>query len=382
MSSLEFLVLQEDQSSFARAGLLVTPRGVIPTPAFMPVGTAATVKALLPEQVREAGYGLILANTYHLAVRPGVDLIARHGGLHNFMGWPGAILTDSGGFQVYSLARLRRITADGVEFRSHVDGSLFFFTPEDVIRMQEALGSDIAMVLDVCPPADAPPSKHLEAVELTTEWARRSLSARSRQDQAVFGIVQGGLDLSLRLQHLSLIAALPFEGIAIGGLSVGEPFDERRKVLRALAPHLPKDRPRYLMGVGTPRDLIEGVLNGIDLFDCVFPTRAGRNGLLFTSEGRLQIKNAAFRDDISPLDPECHCPVCSRFSRAYLRHLYTSREILASVLNSLHNLHYFSSLMARIRKAILDGNLMAVAKDIEARYPATDGGSDARVDFE
>lgn len=374
-----FRIVATDKDSRARVGRLTTPHGEIETPAFMPVGTAGTVKGVLTEQVRAAGYGLILANTYHLALRPGVEVVARHGGLHRFMNWDGAILTDSGGFQVFSLGRGRtgrmrppRVTDQGVVFQSHVDGALVEFTPEGVVAMQEAFGSDIAMVLDVCPPSTAPLEEVVRAMDVTTRWARRSIEARSRPDQALFGIVQGGLDLDLRGRHAAEIVALPFEGFAIGGLSVGEPLERRLPVLQATASWLPEDRPRYLMGVGTPQDLIQAALAGVDLADCVFPTRAGRNGLLFTSQGRLSIRHAACRNDLSPADPECDCPTCRSYTRAYLRHLTLSNEILASVLNTLHNLHFFSRLMARVRDAIRAGTLRDLAAEVGNAYPLGD----------
>jgi len=376
-----FRVIATDPGSAARVGLLTTPHAQIETPAFMPVGTAATVKGLTVEQVRAAGYRLILANTYHLAMRPGVEVVARHGGLHRFMNWDGAILTDSGGFQVYSLARLRRIEPDRVVFQSHLDGSTHEFTPERVIAMQEALGSDIAMVLDVCPPATAARGEIEEAVQVTTRWAARSIAARTRGDQAVFGIVQGGLDLALRREHAVAISGMPFDGVAIGGLSVGEPFSARVPVVEATASWLPKDRPRYLMGVGTPLDLVFAALAGVDLADCVFPTRAGRNGLLFTSRGRLNIRNAIHREDLGPADPDCDCPTCRGYTRAYLRHLTVSNEILACVLNTLHNLHFFSRLMAQIRDAIRLGTLRRLAEEVSRSYPedpdAADRGADS-----
>lgn len=368
-NGFRFKVLDRDGGSSARLGRLETPHGGIDTPAFMPVGTQGTVKGVLPEQVRDAGFGLILGNTYHLSLRPGADTIARHGGLHDFMGWDGGILTDSGGFQVYSLANLRKITDQGVSFRSHIDGSLHEFTPESVIGIQESLGSDIAMVLDVCPPSRASMDELERAVEVTTDWAQRSVAARSRKDQAVFGIVQGGLDQTLRAQHARTIGSLPFEGVAIGGLSVGEPPSEMYPVTRSTAALLPEDKPRYLMGVGMPVDLVRCVMAGIDLFDCVFPTRAARNGLLLTSEGRLVIKHARFREDLDPPDPQCACPTCSRYSRAYLRHLFAGGEILSSVLCTIHNLHFYAGLMVRIREAAAQGTLESLAREVETAYP-------------
>ncbi len=372
-----FEVRHRDARTAARLGTLTTPHGSIETPAFMPVGTQGTVKGLLPAQVRDAGFGLILGNTYHLALRPGPDVVARHGGLHRFMDWDGSILTDSGGFQVYSLAALRKVGEGGATFRSHLDGSLHEFTPENVIATQEALGSDIAMVLDVCPPSTSGRDELEHALDLTTRWAQRAVAARKRGDQAVFGIVQGGLDLDLRRQHAAAIRALPFEGIAIGGLSVGEPPDKMYPVAAATAAVLPEDRPRYLMGVGMPPDLPRCVMGGIDMFDCVFPTRAGRNGLLLTRRGRLVIKNAQYRDDLSPPDPECGCPVCTRYTRAYLRHLFVAKEILAAVLNTMHNLHFYGELMRRVRAAIVDGTLPELAAELEAAYPRDEAEGDS-----
>lgn len=367
-----FQVQRRDPGSAARLGSLTTPHGTIRTPAFMPVGTQGTVKGLLPGTVRDMGFGLILGNTYHLALRPGPEVIAAHGGLHRFMDWDGAILTDSGGFQVYSLASLRRINADGATFRSHIDGSLHEFTPERVVAIQEALGSDIAMVLDVCPPSTADRAEIDRALELTTAWAERTISARRRADQAVFGIVQGGLDLDLRRRHAAAITALPFEGFAIGGLSVGEAPADMYRVAGATAAVLPADKPRYLMGVGMPADFARCVLGGVDLFDCVFPTRAGRTGLLMTSRGRVVIKNSAYKDDLGPLDPECDCIACTRYSRAYLRHLFLAKEILASVLNTWHNLHFYARLMDRIRAAVADGSLPELAARMDALFAAPD----------
>lgn len=363
-----FQVLGLDPATAARRGRLATPHGVIETPAFMPVGTQATVKAMLPENVAAAGYGLILCNTYHLMLRPGPEIVRKHGGLHGFMKWDGAILTDSGGFQVFSLSDLRKIRPEGVTFKSHLDGSRHELSPERAIAIEEALGSDIAMALDVCPPSTAGRDEVERALELTTLWAGRCLQARTRPQQAVFGIVQGGLDLELRRQHAAAISALPFEGFAIGGLSVGEPPESMYPVVDATAPLLPAEKPRYLMGVGTPRDLVRCAMAGVDMFDCVFPTRAGRTGLLFTSRGRLIIKNACHREDLSPPDPECGCPTCSRFSRAYLRHLFTAGEILASVLITTHNLHYLFGLMAEVRDAIGKGTLPSILARVEAAY--------------
>lgn len=369
-----FEVRHRDTRTAARLATLTTSHGTIETPAFMPVGTQGTVKGLLPAQVRDAGFNLILGNTYHLALRPGPEVIRLHGGLHRFMNWDGAILTDSGGFQVYSLAALRKVGEGGASFRSHLDGSLHEFTPESVIGIEEALGSDIAMVLDVCPPSTSGRDELERALDLTTRWAGRAIAARRRGDQAVFGIVQGGLDLELRRQHAAAIAALPFEGLAIGGLSVGEPPERMYPVAAATAAVLPGDRPRYLMGVGMPPDLPRCVMGGIDMFDCVFPTRAGRNGLLLTNRGRVVIKNAQYREDLSPPDPDCDCPVCTRYTLAYLRHLFVAKEILASILNTLHNLHFYARLMQRVRAAVADGALPELADELDAAYPRDEAG--------
>lgn len=375
--NFSFTIEYRDSLSAARAGRITTPHGTVETPAFMPVGTLGTIKAALPEQVIQAGYSLILANTYHLVLRPGIDVVAKHGGLHRFMNWPRAILTDSGGFQIFSLGRKPhkerkvrppKVTEENVTFQSHIDGSFITFTPEQALKFQEALGSDVAMVLDVCPPSHANRQELERAVEITTLWAKRSIEVRSKPDQAVFGIVQGGLDLELRRQHAQALAALDFEGFAVGGLSVGESLEERLPVMAFTASCLPEEKPRYLMGVGTPYDLVEAALKGYDLADCVFPTRAARNGLLFTSTGRVNIRNACYREDLSPADRDCSCPTCRSYTRAYLRHLSLSNEILSSILNTLHNLHFFSRLMAQIRQAIKAGTLVKLAQQIKEKY--------------
>ena len=368
----KFEVLMTDKRTGARRGRLHTPHGTVETPCFMPVGTLGTVKGMLPENVAAPGFGLILGNTYHLALRPGPDIVAAHGGLHRFMGWNGAILTDSGGFQVFSLSDRRKLSDRGVAFKSHINGDRIEFTPESVIDIQEKLGSDIAMVLDVCPPSTAAVGELDRALELTTQWAGRCVNARTRADQAVFGIVQGGLDVERRVQHATALRNLDFEGFAIGGLSVGEPPHQTYPVAAATAAALPHDKPRYLMGVGMPADLPNCVAGGVDMFDCVFPTRCGRNGTYLTTIGRLNIKNTKYRDDLSPIDPGCDCPVCSRFSAAYLRHLYVSGEILSNVLNTTHNLHYYWRLMADVRAAVENGTLpelVAKTNDIHGRDP-------------
>jgi len=368
----KFEVLMTDARTGARRGRLHTPHGTVETPCFMPVGTLGTVKGMLPENVAAPGFGLILGNTYHLALRPGPDIVAAHGGLHRFMGWNGAILTDSGGFQVFSLSDRRKLSDHGVAFKSHINGDKIEFTPESVIGIQEKLGSDIAMVLDVCPPSTAAAAELDRALELTTQWAGRCVNARTRADQAVFGIVQGGLDVERRIQHATALKNLDFEGFAIGGLSVGEPPHQTYPVAAATAAALPHDKPRYLMGVGMPADLPNCVAGGVDMFDCVFPTRCGRNGTYLTTIGRLNIKNTKYRDDLSPIDPGCDCPVCSQFSAAYLRHLYVSGEILSNVLNTTHNLHYYWRLMAEVRAAVENGTLpelIAKTNDIHGRDP-------------
>jgi queuine tRNA-ribosyltransferase len=352
---LAFEVVARDPGSEARAGVLHTRRGRVETPVFMPVGTAATVKALDPQEVEALGYRLILGNTYHLMLRPGAELVRRSGGLHGFMAWPHAILTDSGGFQVWSLAHRRKILEEGVRFRSHIDGDLHLLTPERAIEIQEALGADIMMALDECPDHDAAPAYLDASLARTSRWADRCLAARSPAGGALFGIVQGALDVPRRLAHLEELAARPFDGLALGGLSVGEGPERMDELLGQVVPCMPAGRPRYLMGVGSPRDLLRGVLHGVDMFDCVLPTRNARNGALFTWQGPIQIRNAAHAQDLGPIDPTCGCSTCRRFSRAYLRHLFLADEILAMRLNTLHNLFFIHELMGRLRAAIRAG---------------------------
>ncbi len=350
MPALSFSVLARDGR--ARTGRLVTPHGEVETPVFMPVGTAGAVKAVLHRDVREIGARILLANTYHLMLRPGDELVASLGGLHGFTGWDGPFLTDSGGYQVFSLASLRRIDEEGVRFRSHIDGAAHLLTPERSIEIQARLGADIAMAFDECPPGDAPRGAIAEATARTTRWARRCRQAHGREDQWLFGIVQGGVDMDLREQSARELMEMDFPGYAVGGLSVGEPREDRDRVLEGLEPILPTDRPRYLMGVGTPEDVIESVARGIDMFDCVLPTRNARNGQLFTSRGRLSIRNARFRDDPRPPDPECPCPTCRTASRAYLRHLHLSGEMTAATLMSVHNLFFYLDMMEGLRQSI------------------------------
>jgi len=336
----------------ARLGEVTTAHGTFPTPIFMPVGTQATVKAVTPRDLKDAGAGIILGNTYHLFLRPGHELIRELGGLHRFMAWDGPILTDSGGFQIFSLKDLAKISEEGAGFKSHIDGSKLFLSPESAIKVQEALGSDIMMALDTCIPYPADYDTAARATELTGRWAARCRKAHKNQDLLLFGIVQGGMFPELRKQAAGELIDIGFDGYAIGGVSVGEPTDEMREMTRVSAALLPRDYPVYLMGVGTPEDLVESVFFGVDMFDCVMPTRNARNGMLFTEQGRIVIKNARFRDDSRPVDEACDCYACRNFSRAYLRHLYVCREILASYLNTVHNLRYYLRLMEGIRQAI------------------------------
>ncbi len=352
MGFFHFQLLKKSKKSMARLGIIRTPRGVIHTPAFMPVGTQATVKTLTPEEVSDLGAEIILSNTYHLYLRPGTEIINKAGGLHRFMNWQGPILTDSGGFQVFSLGSLRRITDDGVHFRSHLDGSPHFISPEKSMEIQAVLGSDIAMAFDVCAPFPCSYEEALEAVERTTRWAERSLKAPHAPGQVVFGIVQGSVYPELRERSAREITALDFPGYAVGGLSVGEPKVIMYEVLEKTTPLLPEDRPRYLMGVGTADCLWEGVARGIDLFDCVLPTRIARNGTALTSKGKVVVRNAEFADDFSPIDADCGCYTCRNYSRAYLRHLFKAEEILGHRLLTIHNLYFTLGVMAEIRQAI------------------------------
>lgn len=348
-----FELIHVDAQTGARAGVLHTAHGDVQTPVYCPVGTQATVKSLDPRDLAELGTPMILGNTYHLYLRPGADLIERLGGLHAFMGWHGPILTDSGGFQVFSLRDLRSVDDDGVTFRSHIDGSQHRFTPESVVCIQEQLGSDIAMVLDECAePTDY--SYNVEALRRTHLWAERCLRAHTREDQALFGIVQGGIFENLRTESAEHLTRLDFPGYAIGGLSVGESKADMCRILRMLAPLLPATKPRYLMGVGSPEDIVQCVGLGIDMFDCVLATRLARNGAVFTPEGRLNLRNAQFREDPRPIQADCTCYTCRTFSRSYLRHLIISKEILAARLNTIHNLAFMLNLARAARRAILE----------------------------
>jgi queuine tRNA-ribosyltransferase len=345
----------EAQSGLARAGAFQTAHGTVATPAFMPVGTQAAVKSVSAQELAATGAQMIICNTYHLWLRPGAELIASLGGLHAFMGWSKAIATDSGGFQAFSLAERVKLSEAGFEFSSHLDGSRHWLTPEESMRVQGLLGSDIALQLDVCPPGTAPRAELVAATQRTTRWAARCLAAR-KPGQALFAIVQGGTDVDLRLAHAAELAALPVDGIALGGFSVGEPNADMHATLARVVPHVDAARPRYLMGVGTPADLVRAIGVGIDIFDCVMPTRNARNGQVFTRSGKLVIKNARYRDDPLPLEPGCACPACSSgASRAYLRHLFVANEILAHRWLTLHNLHYYATLVREARAAIVAG---------------------------
>ena len=358
----------------ARSGTLTTAHGEFQTPAFMPVGTQGTVKGVTPKQLEELGAEIILSNTYHLELRPGSELIRDLGGLHKFMGWKGPILTDSGGYQVFSLSKLRRISEQGVEFQSHVDGSPIFFSPERVIEIQENLGVDIMMVLDECLPFPCDEARARESLELTQRWAERSLRARKREGSLMFGIAQGGMHPELRKIACSELMSLEFDGYAIGGVSVGEPPEVMLELTQLCCSILPKEKIRYLMGVGTPSDIVQAVARGVDMFDCVIPTSSARFGRLFTLDGHLNIRNSQYRRDESPIDAECDCYCCSNFSRAYLSHLVHAKEILASELASLHNLRFYQRLMAGIRDAVRRGTFSKFSHDFLERYkPESDG---------
>lgn len=339
----------------ARLGRMTTARGVVDTPAFMPVATYGSVKGILPSQLAELGATILIANAYHLSIRPGVETVAALGGLHRLLAWPGPVVTDSGGFQVMSLGELVRIDDEGLRFRSHVDGRAGVLRPEDSVAAQEALGVDVAMSLDECPPAGAPAAAQARAVARTNAWAARGAAARRRPETALFGIVQGGLDPALRAEALRGLRAIGFDGYAVGGLSVGEPPEETARVAAAVAPLLPEDRPRYLMGVGTPSDLLRFAAMGYDLFDCVLPTRNGRNGTLFTRQGKLMIRNAVHARDPRPVEEGCACYTCRHFSRGTLRHLVMAREMLGAQLATLHNLHFYLHLMREIRASLAEG---------------------------
>lgn len=340
------------RSGKARRGRLDFERGGVETPAFMPVGTYGTVKAMTPEELKEIGTQIILGNTFHLMLRPGTDIIKKHGGLHGFMHWDSPILTDSGGFQVFSLAKMRKISEEGVTFNSPVDGSKVHLTPEVSMRIQADLGSDIVMIFDECTPFPATHQKAKDSMQLSLRWAKRSKHAHAANPSALFAIVQGGMYEDLRKESANTLTDMGFDGYAIGGLSVGEPADNRNAILDDCIPHLPEDKPRYLMGVGKPQDLVEGVRRGIDMFDCVIPTRNARTGYLYTNSGILKIRNARYAGDTAPIDENCGCYSCKNYSRAYLRHLDKCKEILGARLNTIHNLYYFQQLMQSIRTAL------------------------------
>jgi queuine tRNA-ribosyltransferase len=362
-----FTIKHRSSECGGRHGRLVTRHGVVQTPIFMPVGTQASVKAVTVENLKEMGAQIILGNTYHLFIRPGHKLIERFGGLHGFMNWDRPILTDSGGFQIFSLKELATISEEGAAFRSHLDGSRLFLSPEDAVAVQEALGSDVMMCLDTCIPFPADRKETAEATALTGRWARRCREAHRNREQLLFGITQGGMYPELRRQSAETLVEIGFDGYAIGGLSVGESKHQMHDMIEATVAHLPADQPVYLMGVGTPEDLVEGVWRGVDMFDCVMPTRNARNGTMFTAGGKVVIKNSGYREDERPLDERCGCYTCRNYSRAYLRHLFVSREILAYHLNTIHNLFYYINLMKEIRKAIENDCLAAFRDDFYGR---------------
>lgn len=367
MTRFRFELLGDDGATAARLGRLHTAHGTVETPVFMPVGTLGTVKGLTPAQLEEIGARIILGNTYHLYLRPGMEVVSALGGLHRMAAWPHPILTDSGGFQVFSLRHRARIEEHGVTFASHIDGSPHLLTPEDAIRIQETLGSDIMMAFDECPPAGAPVGAVNRAMERTSRWARRCLAARTREDNALFGIVQGGIDGELRRRSAADLTTLPFEGFALGGLSVGEAREATWDSVAAAAPLLPTAKPRYLMGVGTPEDLLVCVGLGIDMFDCVLPTRHARNARIMTADGDFNLRNAKFRLDDRALDPGCSCYCCKNFSRGYLRHLHKANEVLFNTLASLHNVYYLIDLMRGAREAIAAGSYVAYKRELLAR---------------
>ncbi len=366
--AITYELIKRCSKTGARAGRIHTPHGVFDTPIFMPVGTQATVKAMSPDELKAMGAGIILSNTYHLYLRPGHDLVAEAGGLHRFMQWDRAILTDSGGFQVFSLGPLRKITEDGVTFRSHIDGSKHFLSPEKATEVQMALGADIIMAFDECVPYPAEHEYARQSTERTTRWAERCRKAHTRKDQALFGIVQGGMYKDLRTMSARDLVSLDFPGYAIGGLSVGEPKPLMYEMLEHTVPLLPQNKPRYLMGVGTPDCLLEGVMYGIDMFDCVFPTRVARNGTVMTNRGRLVVKNAEFARDFRPIDQDCNCYTCRNFSRAYIRHLLKTEEIFGLRLTTTHNLHFLVNFMKEMRQSILDERFLEFREEFWAYY--------------
>ena len=364
----EFELLHVCAQTGARRGRLHTPHGVIETPIFMPVGTQATVKTMSPDELKQIGAQIILSNTYHLHLRPGEDLVAEAGGLHRFMNWDRPILTDSGGFQVFSLAELRKLNENGVEFQSHLDGSRHFFSPEVSIGVQEKLGSDIMMQFDECSPWPCDYDRAKGAMYRTLRWLNRCMAAKTRDDQALFGIVQGAFYKDLRVECAKEMAKLDLPGFGIGGLSVGEPKEIMYELLEAINPVMPQNKPRYLMGVGSPDCLIEGVLRGVDMFDCVLATRVARNGTVFTHDGRLVVRNAKYAEDFTPLDPDCDCYACRNFTRGYIRHLFKAGEILALRLNSIHNIYFLTHMMSEMRHAIENDALLDWTNEFYARH--------------
>ncbi len=366
--TIKFEVIKESKKTKARLGKLYTSHGIIDTPVFMPVGTQATVKAMTSRELERLGIQIILSNSYHLYLRPGYNLIAQVGGLHKFMGWKGAILTDSGGFQIFSLGELNKISDEGVFFNSHIDGSKHFINPEKAMEIQMALGSDIAMAFDECISYPAGKYQVEIAAQRTIQWAKRCKEAHNSSSQSLFGIVQGGAFKNLRIENANKLVELDFPGYAIGGLSVGEPKSLMYEILDCTVSCLPNNKPRYLMGVGAPQSILEGIIRGVDMFDCVLPTRNARNGSLFTSFGKLSISNAKYRDDFTPLDNKCQCYTCQNFTRAYLRHLYMSKEILASILGTIHNLYFMSSLMKNIRLALSEDRLLEFKEEFLSNF--------------
>ena len=357
----------DSQTGRARRGRLKFPRGTVETPAFMPVGTYGTVKGMTPRDVEDIGAHIILGNTFHLMLRPGTEVIKAHGDLHDFMQWKGPILTDSGGFQVFSLGKLRKITEEGVTFKSPINGSKVFMGPEESMQVQRDLGSDIVMIFDECTPYPASIHEARDSMELSLRWAKRSKVAHGDNPSALFGIVQGGMYENLRTESLTGLVEIGFDGYAIGGLSVGEPKEDMLRILESLTPQMPKHKPRYLMGVGKPADLVEGVRRGVDMFDCVMPTRNARNGHLFTSDGVIKLRNAKYREDTGPLDAQCDCYTCKNFSRSYLHHLDKCNEMLGAQLNTIHNLRYYQKIMADMRKALSDNTFDEFLTDFYGR---------------
>ncbi|MBG9983412.1 tRNA guanosine(34) transglycosylase Tgt [Aerococcaceae bacterium DSM 111022] len=367
--AIRYELIKEEKHTGARLGRIHTPHGTFDTPIYMPVGTLATVKSLSPEELKEAGAEIILSNTYHLWLRPGEDIVKEAGGLHKFMNWDRGVLTDSGGFQVFSLAKNRKLSEEGVHFKSHLDGRNLYLTPEKAIQIQNDLGADVIMSLDECPPFHESRDYVQHSVDRTTRWAERGLEAHQRSgDQALFGIVQGAGYEDIRIQHAKDLASMDFPGYSIGGLSVGETKEEMNRVLTSLTPHMPADKPRYLMGVGSPDALIDSVIRGVDMFDCVLATRIARNGTCMTRDGRLVVKNAKYSRDFTPIDPTCDCYTCRNYTRAYVRHLIKTDETFGLRLTSLHNTHFLLQVMREVRQAIMDDNLLEYREDFFERY--------------